>query len=151
MISIGDKGPQFSVLDQSSTTVSLEQFKGKKVLLYFYPKDNTSGCTIEATDFTKKKSEFDSKNVVILGVSKDSVKSHANFCKKQNLNITLLSDPDHLILEPYGVWQEKKNYGKTYMGIVRTTFLLDEKGIIKTIWNNVKAKGHVDQVLQELS
>ena len=142
---------EFTVSDHTNTPVSLSQFKGQNVVLFFYPKDNTPGCTVESQDFSTLKSEFDKLNTVILGVSKDSVQSHQNFCKKQNLTVSLLSDPDMKIIEPYGVWQEKKNYGKTYMGIVRTTVLIDTKGIIRKVWKNVRVKGHAAAVLKEVT
>jgi peroxiredoxin Q/BCP len=151
MLEVGDKAPEFSVLNQIGETVSLSQFKGKKVALYFYPKDDTPGCTIEAIAFTKLKAQFEAANTVILGVSKDSVESHQHFCTKYDLTVQLLSDNDMAIIEPYGVWQEKKNYGKTYMGISRTTYLIDEDGKIAKVWKNVKAEGHAEAVYKVVS
>jgi len=150
MLNIGDKAPAFRLDNQDGKSVSLSDFSGKKVVIYFYPKDDTPGCTIEAKEFTDRKAEFDAKNTVILGVSKDSVKSHEKFCNKHSLGITLLSDESGEMVESYGAWQEKKNYGKTYMGIVRSTFLIDEEGSIMNIWPNVRVKGHVDAVLESI-
>lgn len=135
------------LFDQSNTLRSLEEFKGKKVVLFFYPKDNTPGCTKEAVGFSEKKSDFDAANTVLVGVSKDSVKSHQNFVNKFDLKVTLLSDPDINLISHYDVWKEKKNYGKTYMGIVRTTLVLDEQGAVIKRWDNVKVKDHVQDVL----
>lgn len=151
MLEVGDKAPEFSVLNQIGETVSLSHFKGKKVVLYFYPKDDTPGCTTEAIAFTKLKAQFEAANTVILGVSKDSVESHQHFCTKYDLTVQLLSDNDMAIIEPYGVWQEKKNYGKTYMGISRTTYLIDEVGKIAKVWKNVKAEGHAEAVYKVVS
>jgi peroxiredoxin Q/BCP len=142
-----EKAPLFTAVDQDSKRVSLDQYNGQNVVLFFYPKDNTPGCTLEAKDFTALQPEFASLNTVIIGVSKDSVSSHQNFCQKQAITLTLLSDPDMKLIEPYGVWQEKKNYGKTYMGIVRTTVLINQNGEIEKRWNNVRAKGHAQRVL----
>ncbi len=150
MLETGQTAASFTLNDQNGMPVSLSQFKGKKVVLYFYPKDDTPGCTVEAIDFTAKAAEFQQKNTVVLGISKDSVASHQKFCEKHRLGISLLSDPDGTVLEAYGVWQEKKNYGKTYMGIVRSTFLIDETGIIQKGWKNVKVEGHAQAVLNAL-
>ncbi|MDA1353301.1 MAG: thioredoxin-dependent thiol peroxidase [bacterium] len=151
MLDVGTKAPDFSVKDQDGNTVTLSEFKGKSVVLYFYPKDDTPGCTREGIGFSEKKSEFELKNAVVLGVSKDSVSSHKSFCTKYNLNISLLSDENMDILEPYGAWGEKKNYGKTYMGIIRCTFIIDPTGVITKVWKSVKVDGHVDKVLEALS
>lgn len=128
---------------------SLEDFKGQKVILYFYPKDNTSGCTQEACDFRDNFNRLTSKAVVV-GVSPDSIKSHINFQTKHGLNFILLSDPEHKLSEQFGVWGEKSMYGKKYMGIIRSTFILDEAGNIQKEWRKVKVKGHVDEVLEAL-
>jgi thioredoxin-dependent peroxiredoxin len=138
------------VKDENENTISLSQFKGKKVVLFFYPKDNTSGCTIEAKEFTEKKDIFKAENTVILGISKDSIKSHQNFIKKQDLKVTLLSDPDMELIQACDVWKEKMNYGKKYMGIVRTTILFDEESNIIKRWDKVRVKGHVDEVLNTI-
>jgi peroxiredoxin Q/BCP len=134
--------------DHSNTLRTLEEFKGKKVVLFFYPKDNTPGCTKEAVGFSDNKAVFDKHNVELIGVSKDSVKSHQNFINKFDLKVTLLSDPDIKLISHFDVWKEKKNYGKTYMGIVRTTIVLDEEGTVIKRWDNVKVKGHVDDVIE---
>ena len=147
MPEIGRLAPDFSLKDAFGHSVQLSDFLGKKVVLYFYPKDDTPGCTREAIGFTEQKSQFQKNNTVILGLSKDSVASHEKFCHKYNLEIPLLSDPDGKTVEAYGVWKEKNMYGKVSMGIVRTTFLIDEKGIITKIWNNVKVDGHVEAVI----
>ena len=149
-LKIGDIAPSFCLLDQDENKVCLEDFKGKWVVLYFYPKDNTSGCTKEATEFTEKKEEFEKLGAIILGVSPDSPKSHRNFREKKKLTITLLSDQEHKILEIYGAWQLKKMYGREYMGVVRSTYLIDPTGKIAYIWPKVKVKGHVDNVLKKL-
>ena len=140
--------PDFCLKNQFDENVSLSDFKGKYVVIYFYPKDNTSGCTIEAQEFNELKENFNVKNAVILGISKDSVLSHEKFAGRQNLNITLLSDPDHSIIEKYGIWQRKRNYGKVYMGTERTTFLIDPEGIIIKIWRKFKVKDHARTVLE---
>ena len=146
-----EKAPPFTAIDQNNKEVSLNQYKGQNVVLFFYPKDNTPGCTLEAKDFTALQPEFEALNTVVIGVSKDSVSSHQNFCQKQDITLTLLSDPDMKLIEPYGVWQEKKNYGKTYMGIVRTTVLINQNGEIEKRWNNVRVKGHAAAVLKEVT
>jgi len=148
MPEIGRKAPDFSLPDENGSVVSLDDFKGKKLVLYFYPKDSTPGCTTEARDFTARKPEFDAAGTVILGASKDSLKRHQNFISKQELKITLLSDEDGLLCDAYGVWVQKKLYGREYMGIERATFLIDQEGIIRNIWHKVKVKGHVDAVLE---
>lgn len=146
----GDTAPGFNLPDQDDNNVSLEQFKGKWVVLYFYPKDNTPGCTVEAIDFSGFKSELEEKNAIVLGVSPDSAKSHRNFISKQSLTITLLSDPNLEVLKNYGAWGIKKNYGKEYEGVIRSTFLIDPDGKIGHAWYNVKAKGHAEKVLQKV-
>jgi len=151
MTTNGKKAPEFSLENQENQSISLSDFKGKNVVLYFYPKDDTSGCTKEAEEFTQKKEEFEKLNTVILGISKDSVKSHEKFCKKYDLSITLLSDPDTQVNQAYDVWKEKSMYGKKYFGTERTTFLINEEGIIINRWSKVKVTGHVDDVLNYLS
>ena len=150
MVEPGQVAPDFSLLNETGTEVRLSGFRGKHVVLYFYPKDDTPGCTLEAQGFTQKKAEFDAKNTVVLGISKDSVASHQAFCTKYSLGITLLSDPEMVAIEPYGVWQEKTNYGKTYMGISRSTVLIDPEGTVQKVWRNVKVDGHVDAVLKAI-
>lgn len=135
--------------DGTEKEFSLNEYKGKKVILYFYPKDNTSGCTQEACDFRDNYNRLTAKAEVI-GVSPDSIKSHLKFQEKQGLNFTLLSDPEHKLAEIFGAWGEKSMYGKKYMGIIRSTFLLDENGEIIKEWKKVKVKGHVDDVLSSL-
>ena len=150
VLQIGDKAPGFCLSNQDDQETCLADFKGKWVVLYFYPKDSTPGCTVEAIDFTAVKKDLEAKNTVIFGVSRDSIKSHQNFIAKQELTITLLSDPDHKVIEAYGAWQLKKMYGKESYGIVRSTFLIDPQGKTAYVWPKVKAKGHVEQVVQKL-
>ena len=153
-LTVGNIAPQLHLRDSNSNEVRLEDMKGRWVVLYFYPKDNTSGCTQEAIDFSRSKKEFEKLNAVILGVSPDSTESHCKFAEKHNLSITLLSDTQHGVLENYGAWQLKKMYGKEYMGVERSTFLIDPEGRIRKIWRKVRVKGHVEEVqdmLQELT
>ena len=147
----GDIAPEFCLLDEQDREVCLKNFNGKWIVLYFYPKDNTSGCTLEAMDFTAVKDDLESMGAVILGVSPDSTKSHRNFSSNKSLTITLLSDPEHKVIEQYGAWQLKKNYGKEYYGVVRSTFLIDPAGKIAYVWPNVKVKGHVEAVKEKLN
>lgn len=146
-LAVGDKAPEFSLTGDDGKTVSLAGLKGKNVVLYFYPKDDTPGCTLEAKDFRDHLGDFEKSNTVILGVSKDDTKSHLAFKKKYCLPFTLLSDDSGKTCEDYGVWVEKSMYGKTYMGIERATFLIDGKGQLKQIWRKVKVDGHVKEVL----
>lgn len=151
MLKVGDKAPDFTLQSDSGKEVSLSQFLGKKeVILYFYPKDNTPGCTKEACSFRDSINVFGSNNAEVLGVSPDSVKSHQNFIQKQNLNFTLLSDPDHKVAEAYGAWGEKSMYGKKYMGILRTTFVIGKDGKIKKVFEKVKPEGHAEEILNTL-
>ena len=133
---------------KKNDVVSLNDFKGRKLVLYFYPKDSTPGCTTEARGFSARLKEFEAANTVILGASKDSLKRHLNFIAKQELTISLVSDEEGILCEAYGVWISKKLYGREYMGIERATFLIDEDGVIRNIWRKVKVKGHVDAVLE---
>jgi peroxiredoxin Q/BCP len=149
-LQIGDKAPDFCLPNQNSENVCLKDFKGKPVVLYFYPKDNTAGCKQEAVDFTAFKSEFEKNGAVILGVSKDSAASHQKFIEKAALTITLLADPELRVIKAFDVWQLKKFMGKENMGTVRTTFLIDSGGKIAKVWNNVRVKGHAEAVLEEL-
>ncbi|QWU79670.1 thioredoxin-dependent thiol peroxidase [Campylobacter novaezeelandiae] len=149
-LKIGNYAPAFELLNQDGIKISLKDFIGKKVILYFYPKDNTPGCTIEACDFSEDYEKFSEKNAVIIGISPDSVKSHTNFIQKYNLKHILLSDSEKEISRIYGAWGIKKNYGKEYEGIIRSTFVIDEKGKIIKIYKNVKAKNHAQKVLEEL-
>ena len=145
----GNKAPDFTALDQNGEKVKLSSFKGKKnVILYFYPKDMTPGCTTQACDFRDQQKRF--KATVILGVSIDSQERHQKFIEKYDLPFKLLADTDKKVIEKYGVWQKKKLYGKTFMGIVRTTFLIDKSGTVKKIFPKVKVKNHVEEVLAEL-
>ncbi len=146
----GDKAPEFTLPRDGGGQVSLADFSGRNVILYFYPKDSTTGCTIEAVDFTALSAEFEKLNAVVIGMSPDSVKSHDNFIAKQNLSVILASDTEKSVLEDYGVWQEKSMYGRKYMGVQRTTYLIGEDGKVKATWAKVKAKGHAEAVLQAL-
>ncbi len=146
----GKKAAAFSVENQDGETVSLASFKGKWLVLYFYPRDNTPGCTIEAIDFTALKKEFEKLGAVVVGVSGDSVKSHCSFIEKKDLQIELLSDPTKEMMKAYGVWGLKKFMGKEYMGVIRSTFLIDSSGVIKKVWSPVKVKGHAAAVLEVL-
>lgn len=150
MLDVGKKAPDFSLLNQDEKKISLKDYLGKKVVLYFYPKDDTSGCTKEACNFRDEFPKFTKTNAVILGVSPDSVKSHKKFAEKYNLNFDLLADEEKKVVEKYGVWKEKSMYGRKYMGVERTTFIIDEKGNIKTIFNKVKVDGHNKEVLEAL-
>lgn len=146
---VGQKAPDFTALNQDGKKVKLSSFRGKKnVVLYFYPRDMTPGCTTEACDFRDSKPDF--KNTAILGVSADTPEKHRKFIEKHSLSFDLISDPDKKVLEKYGVWQEKSLYGKKFMGIVRSTFIIDKKGIIQKIFPKVKVKGHVEKVLEAL-
>ena len=139
MLEIGSQAPDFELADQNGTRHRLSDLRGKKVLLYFYPKDNTAGCTKQACAYSANKAAFEEKNTVILGVSKDSEASHKRFEEKQGLTITLLADPDRQVIEAYDVWQEKKMCGRVSMGVVRTTYLIDENGVIAAADGKVKA------------
>ena len=150
MIKVNDDAPEFSVCDQDGDNVNLKDFGGKWVIMYFYPKHDTPGCTIEANEFTSLSDDFESENAVVLGVSPDDEKSHCKFIGKYKLNIKLLADTEKELVKKYGVWKEKSMYGRTYMGVARTTFLIDDKGSVAEIWNNVKAKGHAEIVLNRL-
>ena len=150
MLEVGTKAPDFTLPDQNGDIHTPEEYRGKKVILYFYPKDNTAGCTKQACGFAERYPQFLEKGAVVLGVSKDSVKSHKNFETKYTLPFTLLSDPDRQAIEAYDVWKEKKNYGKVSMGIVRTTYLIDENGIIVKAMDKVKAADNPQQMLEEL-
>ena len=144
---IGAKAPAIKLLDDTGKTVSLSDYKGKSVILYFYPKDSTPGCTTESCDFRDNLNRFVKSGAVVLGLSADSVESHRKFKEKQGLNFPLLSDPDHAALDAYGIWQEKSLYGRKFMGIVRTTVIIDADGKIARVFPKVKVNGHVDEVL----
>ena len=147
MVEVGMKAPQCALPDKNGNIVSLSDFLGKKVVLYFYPKDNTPGCTKQACAFALKNKEIEDKNAVVIGVSKDSVNSHLNFATKYNLPFVLLSDTTLSAIQEYGVWQEKKMCGKVGMGVVRTTFVIDENGVIQAIMPKVKPDTNADEIL----
>ncbi len=151
MLNEGDKAPDFTLLTEDGSQLSLSDLKGAPLVLYFYPKDDTSGCTKEAIDFTQMLADFTKLKTRIIGVSTDSVSKHAKFIDKHDLRITLGADEDKKVAMDYGVWAEKKNYGRTYMGIVRTTFLIDKTGQIAKIWNKVRVKDHAAAVLEATS
>ena len=148
-LNIGDKAPDFS-LESTSGKISLDSFKGKNIVIYFYPKDDTPGCTIEANEFTELEDHFAKRNTVVIGISKDDMKKHNKFVDKYNLKIILASDTETKTINDYGAWVEKSMYGKTYMGISRDTILIDHEGKIKNIWRKVKAKGHAKQVFDSI-
>ncbi len=147
----GSKAPGFELQDHTGKTVSLSQFAGKNVVLYFYPKDDTPGCTVEACNFRDEHSALEKAGAVVLGVSPDTTKSHQKFATKFSLPFPLLADTEHKVAEAYGAWGEKVNYGRTYMGIIRSTFLIDPQGTVKHVWPKVKVNGHVDEVLSVLT
>ncbi len=150
MLEIETKAPDFCLPNQDDVEICLRDVKGKWVVLYFYPRDNTPGCTTEACEFTEALPVFEDMNAVILGVSADSTQKHRNFIAKKELDITLLSDESTEMMQTYGVWQLKKNYGKEYMGIVRSTYIINPEGIIKAVWTKVRVKEHVAKVKEEL-
>jgi len=149
-MNINDKAPEFCIQNQDEVEICLRDLKGKWIVLYFYPKDNTPGCTTEACDFTQEEENFDELDAVILGVSPDSPKKHRNFIEKKDLGITLLSDESKEVCEAYGVWQLKKTFGKEYMGVVRSTFIINPEGVISAKWEKVKVKEHALKVKEEL-
>lgn len=150
MLEVGKKAPDFTAETDSGEKISLKDFRGKKVVLYFYPKDDTTGCTKEACDFRDNFARLKRKGAVVLGVSPDTVKSHVKFKDKYDLPFTLVSDPDKSICVLYDVWKEKSMYGRKYMGVERSTFVIDENGKIAAIWRKVKVPGHVEEVLEAL-
>ncbi|MDR7027785.1 thioredoxin-dependent thiol peroxidase [Rhizobium rosettiformans] len=147
-LTAGDMAPDFSLPRSGGGTISLSDFAGKPVVLYFYPKDDTSGCTTEAIDFSGLAGEFEKIGATVIGVSPDSVKSHDKFAAKHNLSVVLAADEEHKALEAYGVWKEKSMYGKTYMGVERSTFLIDKAGKVAEVWRKVKVPGHAEAVLK---
>ena len=147
MLNVGEKAPEFTLPDRNGQPVRLSDFAGKRVVLYFYPRDNTPGCTRQACAFARLYEEFQALNAVVVGISKDSVASHDKFAQKYGLPFVLLSDPELLAIQAYGVWQEKKLYGKTSMGVVRTTYLLDEQGVIQKVMPKVKPDQNAGEVL----
>ncbi len=151
MLQVGQVAPGFNGLNQNGERISLSQFKGKKIVLYFYPKDNTPGCTAEACNLNDNYRYWQKKGFEIIGVSPDSVESHKKFEQKYGFQFHLVSDPDKTILKAYGAWGEKKNYGKVYQGVIRTTFILDEQGVIEKIFKKVDTKNHTEQIQKELN
>ena len=147
LVQIGAKAPDFTLPRDNGDIVRLADFAGRPVVLFFYPKASTGGCTTEARDFTARMGDFDAAGVAVIGISKDSIKRQENFAAKQELNMPLLSDAEGDVCERYGVWAEKKNYGKTYMGIVRTTVLIGADGTVGQVWPKVKVAGHAEAVL----
>lgn len=150
MLKIGEKAPDFTLTSDKGERISLADFKGKQIVLYFYPKDNTPGCTIEACSFRDVYEEILAKGAVVLGLSPDNEKSHVKFIHKYNLPFYLLSDPEHKVAEAYGAWGEKKMFGKKYNGILRSTYIIDEGGNVKIGFPNVNPKGHAQEVLDSL-
>lgn len=151
MLEAGIKAPEFTLPDKDGNNVSLSDFVGKKVVLYFYPKDSTPGCTKQACGFRDVYEDYKNLGVVVIGISKDSVKSHLNFATKQNLPFILLSDTELETIKAYDVWQEKKNYGKVSMGVVRTTYVIDENGIIEKVYKKVKTAENASEILEYLN
>ena len=150
MLEIGTKAPEFTLMDQAGTIHTLSQYRGRKVLLYFYPKDNTPGCSKQAAAYSELISQFAEKGITVLGVSKDSLNSHQKFSDKYSLAFPILSDPDRAVIEAYDVWKEKKLYGKVSMGVVRTTYLIDENGVIVFGNDKVKAAEDAQKMLESL-
>lgn len=149
-LEVGALAPDFTLPNQDGKEFTLSSLRGKKVVLYFYPKDSTPGCTIEANDFRVRTEAFDQKNAIVIGVSRDSAKSHTKFIEKHCLPFMLLSDTEHEVMDKYGVWQEKNNYGIKSMGIVRTTYVIDEEGHVAKVYKVSKVAGHVEKVLSEI-
>jgi len=150
MVKVGKKAPDFTLLNQDGKKVKLSQFSGQNVVLYFYPKDNTSGCTIEACNFRDTFSELSNLGAVVIGISPDTAESHKKFAEKYNLPFNLLADPEKKVLEKYGVWKEKSMYGKKYMGVERTTFIIDKNRKVRKIFEKVKVPNHHNEVLEYL-
>ena len=151
MLNIGDAVPDFCLPNQDEEEICFRDIKGKWIVLYFYPKDNTPGCTTEALEFTEALPDFEGLNALVLGVSPDSAKKHRNFIEKKGLKITLLADEEKEVCQLFGVWQLKKNYGREYMGVVRSTFIIDPDGKIAAKWEKVRVKGHVEAVKEKLA
>ncbi|WP_091018697.1 MULTISPECIES: thioredoxin-dependent thiol peroxidase [Paenibacillus] len=149
-LKVGELAPNFELPSSTGESVKLSDYRGQRVLLYFYPKDMTSSCTQQACDFRDRHAEFEGLNTVILGISTDPMKQHDKFIAKYGLPFALLSDEEHVVAEQYGVWQLKKMYGKEYMGMVRSTFLIDEEGKLIKDWSKVRVKGHIEAVLEAL-
>lgn len=146
----GMQVPDIALSDQQGNTVKLSDYRGKRIVLYFYPKDDTPGCTVEACGFRDSAKEYEAANAVVIGVSADPVKSHAKFDSKFGLGFPLLADENHELAEAFGAWQEKNNYGKTYWGVARMTFLIDEEGIVRKVWAKAKPEGHAEEVIQAI-
>ncbi len=150
-LEVGKPAPAFTLTDETGAKVKLSDLSGQWVVLYFYPKDDTPGCTVEACEFTFGLADFEKLDAAVLGCSADSAESHRKFIAKHKLKIKLLSDPDHAVMEKYGAWGEKNNYGKTIMGVIRSTVLIDPKGVVAYHWPTVKAAGHADKVREKLA
>lgn len=150
MLQAGDKAPDFKGVNQEGENIALSDYRGKRVILYFYPKDDTPGCTAEACSLNDSNSYFLDKGFVVIGVSPDSVESHQRFAAKYGLSFNLIADPEKVIIQAYGAWGEKKNYGKTYMGLLRTTFVISAQGIIEQVFPKVDTKNHADQLIEAL-
>jgi peroxiredoxin Q/BCP len=150
-LKVGDKAPDFEGINQDGEKVSLKDFAGKKLILYFYPKDNTPGCTAESCNLNDNYNHWLDKGFEVLGVSPDSVKSHQNFKQKYNLKFDLIADTEKEILQKYGAWGEKNMYGKKYMGVLRTTYVIDENGVVEEIFEKVKTKDHTNQIIKSLN
>ena len=150
MLEIGDNIPQFCIANQDEEEICFRDIRGRWIVIYFYPKDNTTGCTTEACDFTEALPDFSTLNTIVLGVSPDSPRKHRNFIQKQNLKLTLLSDEDKSLCKSFGVWQQKKNFGREYMGVVRSTYLIAPDGTLAFKWEKVRVKGHVERVKEKL-
>jgi len=150
MLEVGTQAPEFTLRDKQGNSVSLSDFRGKKVVLYFYPRDNTPGCTRQACAFAQNYGSFEAQNAVVIGVSRDSVASHLKFAEKYELPFILLSDPDLQAIQAYGVWQEKKLYGKVSMGVVRSTYLINEEGVIEKVMPKVKPDTNAEEILAYL-
>ncbi len=146
-LAIGQPAPQFELPRDGGQTIRLADLRGKIVVLFFYPKDGTSGCTTEAIDFSRNMADFEKSGAVVIGISPDSVRKHEGFIAKHALSTPLVSDTEQIALESYGVWSQKQMYGRSYMGVVRSTFLIDREGLIAGIWRNVRVDGHVGEVL----
>jgi peroxiredoxin Q/BCP len=147
MIPLGSQAPRFTLMDSDGALVALESYRGRRVVVYFYPRDDTPGCTLEAREFSAREQAFDAGNAVVLGISTDSVESHCDFARKHGLTVRLLSDPDHAVSQAYGAWQEKLRDGAKVMGVARTTYLLGQSGDVERVWTQVTPQGHAQEVL----
>lgn len=149
-LSVGDQFPEFELQDDNGDVVRSSDLKGKRVVMFFYPKDNTAGCTREAKEFSEVRQRLEDKGILLFGVSKDSVKSHRNFIDKQELDVRLLSDPEHVLMEQVGAWGPKISYGRMTVGAIRSTFVIGEDGRVENVWRNVRVPGHVENVVDSL-